>query len=95
MILSRNPINRPVGNHEELLLDEATYNKIRRHIADKNDVISEDDIRNVRTDIYEPGSKAISGEDGEKVATSDNHNDDAQEDTDKVLTPWDVLKPST
>ena len=28
--------------------DEATYNKIRRHLEDINDTISEDDIRNIK-----------------------------------------------
>lgn len=28
--------------------DEATYNKIRRHLVDINDTITEDDIRNVK-----------------------------------------------
>lgn len=34
--------------------DEATYNKIRRHLVDINDTISEDDIRNIKIhEIYE------------------------------------------
>ena len=28
--------------------DEVTYNKIRRHLEDINDTISEDDIRNIK-----------------------------------------------
>jgi hypothetical protein len=28
--------------------DEVTYNKIRRHLVDINDTISEDDIRNIK-----------------------------------------------
>jgi hypothetical protein len=28
--------------------DEATYNKIHRHLTDINDIISEEDIRNIK-----------------------------------------------
>ena len=41
--------------------DEATYNKIRRHLTDINDVISEEDIRNIiifpLSDIRKDGPK--------------------------------------
>ena len=33
--------------------DEVTYNKIRRHLVDINDTISEDDIRNIKLFVAE------------------------------------------
>ena len=36
------------------LSDEATRNKIEKHLSDENDTISEEDIKNINTDI--PGS---------------------------------------
>ena len=33
--------------------DSPTKNRIRKHLSDINDVITEDDIRNIRTDIYD------------------------------------------
>ncbi|MEO6671617.1 MAG: hypothetical protein ABIN36_19190 [Ferruginibacter sp.] len=33
--------------------DEVTYNKIRRHLIDINDTISEDDIRNIKLFVAE------------------------------------------
>ena len=36
--------------------DSQTKNRIRKHLSDINDVITEDDIRNIRTDIYDDKS---------------------------------------
>ncbi len=33
--------------------DIQTKNRIRKHLSDINDVITEDDIKNIRTDIYD------------------------------------------
>ena len=96
MILSRNPINEQEGNREETFLDEATHERIRRHIADKNDVISEEDIRNVRTDIYDAASKTsqpVNGEvnigEAERIVNSEEENQPGGPNP--VLTPWSVL----
>lgn len=35
-----------------LLVDTSTKEKIRKHLSDVNDVITEDDIKNIRTDIF-------------------------------------------
>ena len=37
--------------HSSLYFDEATKNKIQRHLTDINDRISEEDIRNIDTNI--------------------------------------------
>ena len=37
--------------------DEVTYNKIRRHLTDINDIISEDDIRNVKIFAFNSDSE--------------------------------------
>ena len=34
--------------------DQATYNKIQRHLSDINDTITEEDIRNVKIDPLPP-----------------------------------------
>lgn len=33
--------------------DSETKHRIRKHLSDINDVITEEDIKNIRTDIYE------------------------------------------
>lgn len=41
----------------EIFLDDATQERIHKHLSDINDVITEEDIRNVKTDmsIVTPG----------------------------------------
>ena len=47
---SRNKHPQPLINWTSLksYKDEVTYNKVRRHLIDINDTISEDDIRNIK-----------------------------------------------
>ena len=96
MILSRYPINDQAGDKEETFLDAATHDKIRRHIADKNDIISEEDIRNIRTDIYNISSKTsevdVEPANGEEEKMSDTEKSESHENEDPITTPWDVLK---
>lgn len=40
------------GNTLYALIDQDTKAKIRKHLSDKDDVITEDDIKNIRTDIF-------------------------------------------
>ncbi|MBS1497388.1 MAG: hypothetical protein JSU03_02910 [Bacteroidetes bacterium] len=39
------------GLAEKIYFDDATKDRIRKHLSDINDVITEEDIRNVKTDI--------------------------------------------
>ncbi len=59
--------------------DEITKNKIRKHLTDINDVISEDDIRNIKTDM---GDNKISSVKEEK----EDGNNSAE-----IETVWNVL----
>ena len=45
----------------DIFNDQATRNKIYRHLCDINDVISEDDIRNVKVTITSAESNIITG----------------------------------
>ena len=66
--------------------DEATQNKIKRHLTDINDVITETDIANAK----------VPGKENDPVAPSENE----METTDvtvessrtKAVTPWDTLE---
>ena len=40
------------GNTLYALVDLDTKEKIRKHLSDRDDVITEDDIKNIRTDIF-------------------------------------------
>ncbi|MEO6722155.1 MAG: hypothetical protein ABIN67_17445 [Ferruginibacter sp.] len=99
MIISRDPFSNQDRNTEEVFHDEVTNRKIHRHLSDKNDIISEDDIRNVRTDfsetitpvgseandesITERAEEAVPNKDGEVVIGKNEDN--------SVLTPWSLL----
>src|SRR6188768_130167 len=72
---------------------------VRRHLQDKNDEITEDDIRNVKivTTDDEPVSvgaeaTALLLDDESESAGDEVNNDKAETDPkDKAGTPWDVL----
>ncbi len=53
--------------HSSLYFDEVTKNKIQRHLTDINDHISEEDIRNIDTNITSLAYKTS------KMATAGTH----------------------
>ena len=101
MILSRYPLSDQNGNADAVFRDEKTNQKIHRHLSDQNDVISEDDIKNVRTDIAET-TEASTGqlnENNSNAADLPVENPELTTDGDAengnqgraVITPCDVL----
>lgn len=68
--------------------DEPTRNKIKKHIADIEDVITEEDIANVKV----PGE-----EDDLPVAPSEEKDEKKEEEKGRLvgegkpITPWDVI----
>ena len=53
-------INKPIDPDsfendpkQDKFLDKKTENKVHHHLSDANDLISEEDIKNVRTDVGE------------------------------------------
>jgi hypothetical protein len=71
---NNNPSNKP-GEFK----DERTREKINRHLSDESDTISEDDIKNVITDI------ASDAKDG-----ADNENQGI--DKDQLPTTWNIIE---
>lgn len=61
----------------DIFNDKLTKSKIDKHLIDINDIISEDDIRNIRVAIPDLGNTHYSSEE-------DNHKK-------RAITPWDVL----
>ncbi|MEO7264255.1 MAG: hypothetical protein ABIW38_05050 [Ferruginibacter sp.] len=61
------------------LSDEITKNKIRKHLTDINDVISEDDIRNIKTDM------------GDNKISSDKEGKEDGNNSAEIETVWNVL----
>jgi len=60
---------------------------VRRHIRDKNDVITEEDIKYVKIDLGIPKDKAH-----KPLPISNDTERPKDEDKDnKIMTPWDVI----
>lgn len=95
----KDPVTGQDKKSEEKFSDEKTSQKIHQHLSDKNDVISEQDIENVRTDFNEEspaGAEQASSEEteNEKNETGDKketgENKDKQENP-PLITPWNIL----
>ena len=67
--------------------DEATKNKIKRHINDIKDVITEKDIANAKV----PGKDDADIPTEEEVEKKEEL--DSEINPDKPITPWDTLSP--
>ena len=104
MIVSRNPSGED-GKSGEVFQDEATNKKIHQHLSDKTDVISEQDIKNVRTDFPETATEEIpsaagntetlpgesgGAEDNEEPAKNEEI-EETKEDEHPIITPWNIL----
>ena len=77
--------------------DSNTYEKVHRHLRDINDVISEEDISNVRTDIFSVNRNAAGEEEkaliikNAKEESSKEDMDDAYDEGKKISSSWNIL----
>ncbi len=84
--------NEHPHKEEEFLSD--TQKIIRRHLENKDDVITEEDIKNVRVGMIPPGS--VSQDPNEDVENKVNEivdgetKEDDAEPNDDPITPWDT-----
>lgn len=76
--------------HDRSPQDEATKNKIDKHIRDEKDTISEEDIKNINTDITpeEPATKESSTS---HPADEDKTDDDDDEPKKEMPSSWDII----
>lgn len=45
-------VSKVIGNISHILVDQDLKEKIRKHLSDMNDVITDEDLKKVRTDIF-------------------------------------------
>ncbi len=76
------------NNDQKRFVDKVTDEKIHRHLHDINDTISEDDIRNIVTDISSPAS--VNDEDA-TTANRDEGNAEGDNQNDQLPTSWNVI----
>ena len=89
------------SNDERFLSD--TQKIVRRHLENEDDVISDEDIRNVRVGmsppILDPATEARFGDEEEKEEVEKEYLGDLDEDSKaeadekRKITPWDTLNP--
>ncbi len=86
--------------HNQQPSDEVTRNKIDKHLKDINDTISEEDIKNINTDLIPSGGETttIDKEQIDKISeinNDDNKDDDGKDDDEpqkETPSPWEILR---
>lgn len=72
----------PANNDRDLYIDTKTREKIRKHLSDPNDKITDEDIANVNTDMY-----ARPATDEEKKELEEKADEITAK---KAPNPWDI-----
>ncbi|HEV8079864.1 MAG TPA: hypothetical protein VGP43_04070 [Chitinophagaceae bacterium] len=72
--------------------DEATRNKIDKHLSDINDTISEEDLKNVNTSTGREKTPAVSHKEADEENEIDDepNDDDDDELKEEMPTAWDI-----
>ena len=101
----KEPVEGREKTNEELFSDEKTDERIRRHFSDINDVITEQDIENVKTDFDDDGDRANSNErEAESKSRTEQRRDEKDEErkeedldagskSSTSVSPWNVVDP--
>ena len=75
--------------------DEATRNKIDKHLSEKEDTISEEDMKKINTITGKENSSAASHKDADEENKIDKENDESDNDDDEpkkeMPNTWDIL----
>lgn len=80
------------NDHHQPPSDEATRNKIDKHLSDIDDTISEDDIKNINTDTHSKTNTKESAKSKKGgIVGVDNKDDDSEEPEKEAPTPWEIL----
>jgi hypothetical protein len=77
------------GNQEEKQLETDTAKIVRRHLADKNDVITDEDIRNVQISSDLPPFNEVTT--GAEAATRVIEEEE-EKPSGRPATPWDTVE---
>ncbi|MGZ3838482.1 MAG: hypothetical protein ACXVMS_06320 [Flavisolibacter sp.] len=86
-----------VEKNEETFLSD-TQKIVRRHLENEHDVITEEDIRNVRVGMTPPLDAPTEAavrerEEDEKLADKKNLEEDQALPGSQEITPWDLMSP--
>ena len=95
----KDPVEGREKTSEQLFSDEKTDEKIRRHFSDINDVITEADIENVKTNFDETGetdernTAPKSGKTGREKGKETGDDEEPSNQPAPLITPWNVINP--
>lgn len=91
--MAKNKRQEPSVNDDkrEKFRDEVTKNKIDRHLRDINDSISDEDIKNIITDISSTPPIAKENTEGE-LLDNDRPGNIKKDDKDDLPTSWNILE---
>lgn len=81
-------------DHHQPPSDEATRNKIDKHLSDEKDTISEEDLKNINTSTGTDTTTLANENLHEKAEADDimkDHTKDDDEPEKEAPTPWEVL----
>lgn len=87
----------PGTNRKMIFRDYLTRKKVKRHLSDINDKITDQDIENIKTDvtpntIVEDGKEfPVEGEAEKKIVQADNEEKSDDDERPGMITPWDIL----
>ena len=89
------PNNKSLPNGSEVASDRFesdTQKIVRKHLEDKDHVISEEEIRNVRVGMTPPNEERHLDEIVEEIEAEDETKKDSKEKpADDPITPWDTI----
>ncbi len=88
--ISKKPLEEE--DHDLPPSDETLRNKIDKHLSDKNDTISEDDLKNIKTTTGRENIVAVSHrEEGEVDEINDEDKKDDIEPDKEAPSSWEIL----
>lgn len=83
------------GNTERFESD--TQKVVRRHLENEDDIITDEDIKNVRVGMTPPIEERITPENvdekRDKALENNFENSDEEKPSENPVTPWDTIEP--
>ena len=92
MTNNNDPLSEELQPDKEKIVDEITENKVHNHLKDKNDFISDQDIKNIRTDLAETQTQGLSEEELKKAEEEEEKNKKDDDDNDHpYISSYNIL----
>ena len=83
------PGEQPTDAHDHPPQDQATKDKISKHLSDIDDTISEEDIKNINTDTGSATPATDTAHD--KDEADEEKTDDDEEPEEEAPSSWEIL----